>query len=78
MIASRSAVKANMPLWGRLIASNIWSTAQYTPAESVIEPGDNQRSDDEIGFGLLNCEDAEEAGCDYDDLTTTCRVVFLD
>ena len=51
----------------------------FTPAESVIDAGDNGRSDDLPGFGLLNCENlGEPENCDYDDLETTCRILFID
>lgn len=54
-----------------------------TPAESVLGSNPNERSDDEVGFGLLNCANTglpEPGGfdCLAPDDTTTCRVVFLD
>jgi hypothetical protein len=54
-----------------------------TPAESVIGSEPNERSDDKVGFGLLNCANTglpESGGfeCLAPDDTTTCRVVFLD
>jgi hypothetical protein len=52
----------------------------FTQAETAGS-GDNLRTDEGRGFGLLNCKNLgseEDGGCSYDDDETTCRVLFID